>query len=247
MYEKQVHKDGIRRAVVNNMSQYLTRYFDKHELKNLFRLNPEGQCDFLERLGERGRTSSEGHELKHDGIIGMTNHDSLYTEEAHEDDEEEDDDQQMNAESQEAPFSSPSKPANLTPHKVVESVDDSKPVVKPILGKSQRVMQKGGGMNTPKKLGDKEKPFSSPSKSVTMTPRSPAKPKTEEFANTDSYDDTIGEILHKSDELFSTGQREEAMKVLMDAMDTLYDELGKDQKMLLHGRIAAMANELRWL
>ena len=57
MYEKQVHKDGIRRAVMTNMGSATTRYFDNGELRKLFTLGPEGECQFLKRLRERGFAS----------------------------------------------------------------------------------------------------------------------------------------------------------------------------------------------
>ena len=83
MYEKQVHKDGLRRAVMTSMGNETMRYFDKESLRKLFTLGEEGVCEFLERLKRAGLASSEDSpevELtSHQGMIGVSSHDQLYT------------------------------------------------------------------------------------------------------------------------------------------------------------------------
>lgn len=82
MYEKQVHKDGIRRAVMTSTGSATTRYFDRKELRTLFMLGPEGKCDALERLQQRNGISVPrmgGNLLSfHNGVVGFSSHDGLY-------------------------------------------------------------------------------------------------------------------------------------------------------------------------
>jgi hypothetical protein len=83
MYEKQVHKDGIRRAVMTSAGSATTRYFDRKELRTLFVLGPEGKCDVLERLQQRDRISVPrmGSNLLsfQNGVVGISSHDGLYS------------------------------------------------------------------------------------------------------------------------------------------------------------------------
>ena len=85
MYEKQVHKDGIRRVVMTKAGNATKRYFDRNELRKLFRLSDEGKCDVLELLGQNNQDdllsveSLMGSELAmHNCIVGISKHDALY-------------------------------------------------------------------------------------------------------------------------------------------------------------------------
>lgn len=242
MYEKQVHKDGVWQVIVTDKEEHVTKYFERHEYKNLFRLNPAGHCEFLERLKEQGRDSTDGHKLYHVGIIGMSSHDAVYAQDAGS--EEIDNGDETPTEPREAPFSSPSKATNLTLHATPtkESVDDSKPKAMEVLGKAQRVLRKEE-TKSPAKLGRKQERFTSPSQG--------AKKDGGNAVGTDDDPKKSGDQIEKhfqeADRLFSNGRREEAMEVLMDAMDTMYENLGKDQKMQLHSRISSMAHDLQWL
>ena len=51
MYEKQVHKDGIKRVVLSSDSA-AARYFDNSELKELFKLSPDGVSLTLQKFNE---------------------------------------------------------------------------------------------------------------------------------------------------------------------------------------------------
>ena len=86
MYEKQVHKDGIRRVVMTSAGNSTKRYFDRNELRRLFSLSEEGKCDVLDRLGQADqcdRVSVESLEhgtlaSMHKSIVGISKHDALY-------------------------------------------------------------------------------------------------------------------------------------------------------------------------
>jgi len=85
MYEKQVFKDGIKRAVIQNAGTEVHRYFTKADLMRLFTLSPPGQCEMLDRA-----LGLENAALKPDdyssfveslpSIVGVSLHDALYSE-----------------------------------------------------------------------------------------------------------------------------------------------------------------------
>ena len=59
-----------------------TRYFDKKELRKLFKLGAVGVCEFLERLKQRGiaqdHDMTESQMITHQAIIGVSSHDKVY-------------------------------------------------------------------------------------------------------------------------------------------------------------------------
>jgi hypothetical protein len=254
MYEKQVHKDGIRRAVVTSMGASLSRYFDKHDLKKIFKLNPAGECEFLDRLGQRGRGDSGRSELLHRGVVGTSCHDVLYTEETIDLDAE--DGPQSQTDSQVNPFSSPTKgAAHFTLHTPTQL--ESRGNTKKVLGKAQRALLKGTGEEGKKEpsfrmLGDKTNTVA---KSQNQYESNTVAKSQNQYGTGESMHsrskgeyETIEECFKEADRLSSTGRREDAMEILMNAMDKFYDDgLEKRQKMLLHGRISSIAYELRWL
>lgn len=83
MYEKQVHKDGIKRVVLSNDSS-AARYFDHAELKDLFKLAPEGECSMMEKFNEKSNNNASGSSgkpsflSKHPLVVGVASHDALY-------------------------------------------------------------------------------------------------------------------------------------------------------------------------
>eukprot|EP00934_Nitzschia_sp_Nitz4_P000501 Nitzschia sp. Nitz4//scaffold174_size87051//2661//6007//NITZ4_005097-RA/size87051-augustus-gene-0.66-mRNA-1//-1//CDS//3329538836//501//frame0 len=144
MYEKQVHKDGIRRAVVTSMGNSTARYFDTHELRQLFRLNDEGKCDFLDRLRERGLPCNfGGRDLFSVGAVGTSSHDVLYSEATAEPRESS---AFGKSDTQQAPFASPTKG---TPGFAVQPSEEPQP--NKVLGKTQRALNKTLGQSSPVK------------------------------------------------------------------------------------------------
>lgn len=231
-----MHKDGIRRAVVTNMGSSLARYFDRHDLKQIFKLNQVGQCDFLDRLGEKGRT--RGSDVFHKGVLGISSHDALYTENVGVSREQ--NGCQAEASSQENPFSSPSKAISLTSHEV--SGSNATKGGRQVLGKSQRVLNKGGmtkeNVLIPlRKLGEK----------TNIVPSSDVKSQRKETSTNEGMKYDIKEVFIRADRFIADGRLEYAMEILMDAMDNLYGDLEMSLKMQLHERMSSIAYELRWL
>ena len=85
MYEKQVHKDGIKRVVLSSDSAKVFRYFDNSELKELFKLSPDGVSLTLQKFNEKvdnnAAVASEKPSFltKHPSVIGVASHDVLYS------------------------------------------------------------------------------------------------------------------------------------------------------------------------
>jgi hypothetical protein len=85
MYEKQIHKDGIRRAVTTNSGNNTERYFERNEMRKLFSLAPAGVCEVLSKVSSQGNQIPVGSSGKptfladHRGVVGVSSHDGLYT------------------------------------------------------------------------------------------------------------------------------------------------------------------------
>jgi hypothetical protein len=93
MYEKQVHKDGIRRAVFTEDTT-IERHFDKDDLRKLFNLAPPGVCEVMEKVqkASKGLQRSWGEyefALSHRGVVGLSRHDGFYHNKPAEEDENE--------------------------------------------------------------------------------------------------------------------------------------------------------------
>jgi hypothetical protein len=93
MYEKQVHKDGIRRAVFTEDTT-VERHFDKDDLRKLFNLAPPGVCEVMEKVQQAAqglqRTWDEyKFALSHRGVVGLSRHDGFYHNKPAEEDETE--------------------------------------------------------------------------------------------------------------------------------------------------------------
>jgi hypothetical protein len=122
MYEKQVHKDGIRRAVFTEDTT-VERHFDKDDLRKLFNLAPPGVCEVMEKVqkASQGLQRSWGEyefALSHRGVVGLSRHDGFYHNKPAEEDETE------------------------------NAFDGKASAVKKVLGRSQRALQN----DTTKKL-----------------------------------------------------------------------------------------------
>lgn len=83
MYEKQVHKDGIRRAVTTSAGNATKRFFDKKDLRRLFELGKAGTCEVLEKIQANQRKGSGSKDKSsylesHPGVVGVSSHDDIY-------------------------------------------------------------------------------------------------------------------------------------------------------------------------
>uniref|UniRef100_A0A7S4JE07 Uncharacterized protein n=1 Tax=Odontella aurita TaxID=265563 RepID=A0A7S4JE07_9STRA len=99
MYEKQVFKEGIKRAIMTNNGSSTERYFNKDELRRIFQLAPEGCCEILDKFrGESSKCEFDKNEAEkqnssfilgasgkpsfldsHRHVVGLSSHDHLYT------------------------------------------------------------------------------------------------------------------------------------------------------------------------
>jgi hypothetical protein len=86
IYEKQVHKDGIKQAVLaEGGGSSIERHFNRSELSELFKLGEAGVAAFMEKMNKEskiaGRTADwSNHEfvLEHPGAVGLSRHDTVY-------------------------------------------------------------------------------------------------------------------------------------------------------------------------
>ena len=86
IYEKQVHKDGIRRVVLSGSSTSTTeRYFEQDELRELFKLGPRGESTMLKKFNSKinndttGASGKKSFLTKHSSVVGVASHDVLYS------------------------------------------------------------------------------------------------------------------------------------------------------------------------
>jgi hypothetical protein len=126
MYEKQIEKDGIRRTIFSDDTD-VQRYFDKSELRNLFKLSPRGVCDVMNKVQDQGRELAN---WKYNAfisslncVVGLSPHDGFYS---------------VGATSS----SETTNNKNSTPF-----VGDAMATAKPLLGRAQRVLQREANGN----------------------------------------------------------------------------------------------------
>lgn len=78
MYEKQIHKDGIRRAVFTSGGS-IERYFDRCELSQVFALSEPGVCETMNKVHKVDVDwSKQNFILHHPGVVGLSHHDGFY-------------------------------------------------------------------------------------------------------------------------------------------------------------------------
>lgn len=223
--------------MVTSAGSSTTRYFDKHDLKKLFQLNPAGQCDFLDKLQEKGLLFGDFGISKDDyeGIVGLSDHARVYSKDAIDrlTGTKENDD------SKENPFTSPTK-FNKNPNSLFSSPEHLIPGTKTtaVLGKSQRVMASA----------DDEVEILPNKPQTNLILGSSNDPNTmKSNASNSNTSFVVQKALTKVDGFVAMGKREKAMGVLMDTMDEAYENMDNAQKMQVHGKMSSIAHELRWL
>lgn len=209
--------------MTSDVEQAIERHYNRHDLRQLFKLGDAGTCDFLDRLLEaNGRTGGENSGVAHRGIIGISSHDMMYDDELNASAMD-----SKGAEPKENPFSSPTKNLKLREATVV--AED--PVqIRPIIGKSQRVLQKYsvGTRNVDEKIPLKREVAKQQQRLVI---------KNQEFDS----------LINKCDRLVTLGRLEDAMEDMMNGFDSCYENFDKQQKMKLHSKIASVASQLGWI
>jgi hypothetical protein len=259
MYEKQVHKDGIRRAVMTSMGSATTRYFDTDGLRKLFTLGPEGQCEFLERLRERGLASAEDSpEARltfHEGVMGVSSHDSLYTSKSLVtiiDDEKVGGNESCDT-NKENPFSSAPAPPQLAISKngpLQNGADRTQGGVSSVkvMGRSQRALLKSQEVNNARRKRD-EKSTDLRDEEKRDQNLADQKDHVEQkiLPVNERRDDNVADTLRKIDNVRASGNLVSALTMWMNVLEERYHDLEKHEKMKVHEGMASVAYELRWL
>jgi hypothetical protein len=143
MYEKQIHKDGIRRTVFTTGAS-VQRYFVTDELSKMLSLAPAGECETMSKVQEiETNWSQQQFILSHRGVVGLSRHDGFY---------------RPSGPDKEGDGPKPAFPATSTPM----------PALK---GKSQRILQRLESRDKTDTLGRKlnTKPGSKPVPSIKRT------------------------------------------------------------------------------
>ena len=219
IYEKQVHKDGIRRVILGTGggSRSTERYFEKDELRKLFKLSPRGECSMLDKFNAKsendgtGASGKKSYLTKHESVVGVASHDVLYSSDALDTD----------------PFSR--KPYELKKRaKQVISDGDAK-VEDLTTPYSPRLDAIPLGRGRPVKQAAKKGKREEQSESV------PAK----EFI--------VADTLKNVDTLIASEDLDKAMSLLLDIVENENIVLAQDQKLDVHQRIAQVGSSLGWL
>ena len=267
MYEKQVHKDGIRRAILTNAGDATERHFSKDELRRMFTLEPIGKCDIIERLGGDLKTTlgSSGKSTilqSHHSVIGITSHDLVYTRE----------EVDIDLNKSNLPFAStPLRAVTCAPKQNTDSnisvnvMSDSNSDITNLSNEENLIPRRkfesnennkfiplGGGRWKNKSRLNREavkNRQSDGSKSLNTNDYRQAKVSdvSEPKNTTDkSEKSAIKTCFMKVDELVSKSEHlESCMNILLDLLET--EDIDKAIKLQIHMRIARVGNRLGWL
>ena len=234
-YEKQIHKDGIRRTVFTTGAT-VQRYFEKNELRKLLTLAPAGVCETMEKVQEiETDWSRHQHILSHFGVVGLSRHDGFYQPETDD------------AEGPQSAFPAVSTPGTellsmsgrilkrSNDHKVEswrrESGSDSEIEVIKVLTEQSSPRRFS---NREKSGDDKENVFSAP---IVL----------DSFASESSefeVSSTIAEVMQRAEQATKAGFPMLALGMLMDVLDHRYDEVDGTIKLDFHTQIAILVGSL---
>ena len=235
-YEKQIHKDGIRRTILTNTGNNTAKYFTKEELrKKVFVLGDEGECEFLDKLQQKGFSYDENKNPGHshsdlEGVIGQSSHDIVYSlpENFYFEDTTESPSRQ--------PFSSPLTEAKWFTTK-------AKPMV---VGRSQAVLSKKTNYSD-----DKENKVKNGKSRLEEIQIIGEKSYGKLLERCDSQHNTTSTLLEKSlskvKSFRHSGKKEEAVSLLMNILDDPNVDFSKANRTKVHDEMAAITNELGWL
>jgi len=235
-YEKQIHKDGIRRAILTNTGNNTAKYFTKEELrKKVFVLGDEGECEFLDKLEMRGfaydtRKNPDHSYCSQKGVVGQSSHDIVYSlpENFYFD--------ELIKSPSHQPFSSLPTAAKWFTKK-----DQPK-----VMGRSQKVFSKKNDYFEDKENKEKNGNITAGKiKYLSEKPddRSPT------ISNTPSYNSLISlkKNILRIEGLHRSGNSEQAVGLLMELLDNKVWKLSKANSLKVHELMASITDELGWL
>lgn len=217
MYEKQVHKDGIKRVILSSDSA-TARYFDNSELKDLFKLGEEGVSDTLEKFSKKSDNSAAGATgmpsflSKHPLVVGVASHDVLYSS------VEVANDEVQILSSDEAPFSR--KPFQRNDSQLIHQLQD--------LNVDDTLTPLGGQKNKTRQIIDN------------------AKARRTQESSRIQVCSTVEQMLTKADSLIAIQEYGKAMVILLDLVDK-ETKLSSDTQLSLHMKVSCVASLLGWL
>lgn len=225
MYEKQVHKDGIKKMVLSAKGAEMERYFDTAELADLFKLSPIGECSMMEKFNERMHNNAAGSSgkpsflTKHPQVVGVASHDVLYA----------------GISAVDVDLTSPQSQSEDTPFSRLP-YQKSKKVGK----KAQSVPVEDLTLdNTPMKpLGGLNK---------TRQNREEAKKAKRNQENAMKSQSSVVNILSDADAFVADQHHGKAMGVLLDLVEKDFDSMKGDEKLAVHEKISYVALSLGWL
>jgi len=234
-YEKQIHKDGLRRTLLTNTGNMTAKYFTKEELlrKKVFVLGDEGECEFLHKLKRRGFAYKENRNSDHSftslqGVVGQSSHDIVYSlpEDFYLD--------EMTTSPSQHPFSSPP----------TESMWLSKHPQPKIVGRSQAVLSKKTNVDDKENdIKDRTPKYKGKIQFINKKSDDPSPYKLPSTCSSTFLENTLSRAYN----LRMSGKREEAVGLLMDLMDEKYGTLRKVDKLKVHDTFSSITNELGWL
>jgi hypothetical protein len=218
MYEKAVHKDGIRRTVMTSTGNSTERYFDKKDLRKLFELAPAGTCEVLDKIQAKHNHEPMGSSGKptfltsHPGVVGVSSHDDIYLSAVN---------NVPDSGEIATPFGGSS--ANKPPR---------------VLGRAQKVLSKrridfsSGG-------GEKE---NSPDKIIGSTSETAIDVDMAVEQGNRLLEAEIEALLGKADSLREQGNEVEATSILLDLVEN--ETVKGEQKLLVHQGLAELGRSL---
>jgi len=220
MYEKQVHKDGIKRVVLSNAGA-TARYFDYSELKDLFKLAPDGVSATLEKFhkkSDNNAAESSGKPsflTKHPMVIGVASHDVLYST------------IDIDVDNDGAPFSrlpyqKTGKGEGITPlnAQIDLTEDDSSPEASLL----------GGGLNKTKQRIEDAK-----------------KARRAQTTRTAQHSSHVEDTLREAESLIANQKYGDAMDVLLSLIEGDFALIKGEDKLAIHAKVAQVAGVLGWL
>lgn len=216
MYEKQIHKDGIRRTVLSQ-DQNIERYFNKQELRALFTLGPKGECKKAMRDINRARYQSV---LDMNGVVGLSRHDGFY---------ETTNEKQSTGFDGTAPISPKilGKAARVMARQTAREMLPGEGVEPPsshpastATSKAMKTKKEPRGEDNTKSLGNNF------------------------HTEKDPLDNAVARLLRSTRYMEDRGLHRRALKHLLDAVETQGDHLKGAQKIEVHRRIATISTIL---
>jgi hypothetical protein len=251
MYEKQIHKDGIRRAVFSTGAP-VERYFEKSHLRQLLKLAPKGVCETMKQAQP---VVTDLTRYLGDGVIGVSRHDVFY--------------QLADAEGNSEP-QWPSTPAlkvqgrtsrilhesnildfvplgkrevkarSCTPFASSSTGENSKPPSNSLVDADVRILKSDENHSTSYAEGacvfnvddDEELEHSVAELSDLV------------YAPSLAASRSIAEIMHESDRAVEAGMPKMALQLLMDVLENRIDEMDRFEKVAFHKQLALLLGPL---